>query len=300
MKRRQFTLIELLVVIAIIAILAAMLLPALNQAREQARRSNCRGNIRQLVVASINYEGDYRYLMPMCFNGSGSAFGQYAPDHAAMAQTNPISIAMNVFYKNYISGKLNTYDAIPKTTNPLFESGLNQPPLSKVMVCPSSPRTNVAQKHYGYIGGSLFSATNGIIAPTNSEVLARIVRTASRQGNMPASGGAALWYDQARLLFAPTGGNEGNWELTNHVRSGQPGTPGYPAGGNSGSSDGSVKWIQFDGSMLTNKTTRDIYVKASTAQTACIPWNTAFYFFANDGVTVWTQTGAQTYGSKVR
>ena len=72
-----FTIIELLVTVAIVGILMGMLIPAVSAVRSESRRSQCMNNLRQLSIASQNFESAQGFIPPAARFGEGTGWHAY-------------------------------------------------------------------------------------------------------------------------------------------------------------------------------------------------------------------------------
>ena len=132
-KRPAFTLVELLVVIAIIGILVGLLLPAVQAAREAARRIQCSNNLKQLGLASHNYQSAFRKFPPssvldlsVSSTGNNGAWGVHGRILPFLEQGN--------LYSNV--------DVTVAWDNQPAISGIDIP----VFSCPSDPRAFEARE----------------------------------------------------------------------------------------------------------------------------------------------------------
>jgi len=107
-KRAWFTLIELLVVIAIIAILIALLVPAVQKVREAAARIQCSNNLKQMVLATHNYNDTKKALPALTSSTGAPRYGNY--NGGILITILPYIEQQNI-YNAAVANPGNTWDA---------------------------------------------------------------------------------------------------------------------------------------------------------------------------------------------
>ncbi len=149
-----FTLIELLVVIAIIAVLIALLLPAVQAAREAARRSQCTNNLKQLGLASANFESTYGTFAP-CY-GPYPTYSGGGGRANVLAQLLPFMEQGNAYSAFNFQWNINLFGV----GTPNYTA---QTQIVSSFVCPSDPNSNRLNGILGYT--NYFANIGGTASP---------------------------------------------------------------------------------------------------------------------------------------
>ncbi|XZE44183.1 DUF1559 domain-containing protein [Pirellulaceae bacterium SH467] len=159
-RRTAFTLVELLVVIAIIGILVGLLLPAVQAAREAARRMQCSNSVKQIALATMNYESAYRKF-PM----AGTVDVDFSVQARILAFIEQGNLNDLLDYsKPAFSGPFNA-----KVPNPLFAQAFATP--VPIFLCPSDPAPSTTSMQVNgstvTYGGLSYMFSNGSGTGTN-------------------------------------------------------------------------------------------------------------------------------------
>jgi prepilin-type N-terminal cleavage/methylation domain-containing protein/prepilin-type processing-associated H-X9-DG protein len=213
MHRRNtngFTLIELLVVIAIIAILAAILFPVFAQAREKARQTTCLSNLKQIMLAEMQYVQDYDETHCYVYGNNGQ------PDYSWTQLLAPYTKSKQVF-------------TCPSDT---YDRGTNDKNGSNVVIgTPANPVSYSLTLAWGDWAGE-WSASGSPEAKITSPASTIFLSERWNGYHFYSAGWAAdNWCDGGEFLLG---------------QGGIAGATGHGGGSNYAFCDGHAKWMRFE------------------------------------------------------
>lgn len=147
-RRDGFTLIELLVVIVIITVLLALLLPAVSNARQSARSTQCKSNLRQIVLGVISYSDHHNGVLPnyRWYDPAPSVALEFGEERIKVERPR-----WDILIGPFLEGSIDTQVLDPDGDGePDFDDD-NTPFGNEVFLCPNAMERNTSRNSsYGY------------------------------------------------------------------------------------------------------------------------------------------------------
>lgn len=141
LRRQAFTLVELLVVIAIIGVLVGLLLPAVQAAREAARRMSCQNNLKQIGLATLNFESAMRGFPPSSYDDNTAPTPAFpAPIPANQLPRSVLFILLPYFEQDALRNSFNAAQDWRQGPPSPNRTAIQVP--VKTILCPSAPDAN--------------------------------------------------------------------------------------------------------------------------------------------------------------
>jgi prepilin-type N-terminal cleavage/methylation domain-containing protein len=203
-RRNAFTLIELLVVIAIIGILIALLLPAVQKVRSAAAVADCQNRMKQLGLATRNYEANYGQLptyhgiaQPVDggifpWNNYTVPYGSWALHILPFLERDDIynMVVENIKEAGYNDGRQYVSQQVGTLVTPAIPAVYDY---SQSTWFPGTPGTTIAQYQNGHIVYTTVGGSGGYWQPPPTLVSPYVAAVYNPPNGGPIYDSAGIW-----------------------------------------------------------------------------------------------------------
>jgi prepilin-type N-terminal cleavage/methylation domain-containing protein len=215
-KRSAFTLVELLVVIAVIGILIALLLPAVQAAREAARRTQCTNNLKQIALATLDYENVHGELPPSGL--VGEEFIEFGGrEYQVYKQRTGNMFSWVVLILPFLEEQ-NLFDQFDLTQHIFFQANRPQSEPLQVFMCPSDAGVPRSYHDTDYAGPIPYAKGNyaAYVSPFHGDIQmvypGAIIATGQKLSRITDGASKTVAFAEVRTLDHPLD-ERGAWAL---------------------------------------------------------------------------------------